>query len=430
MNRTLLSLPLLLLFAAATGCNGDPERKPSPPGNGGTVDDTPRATLTHGGANPFAATLGDFAFDGDDRGIAATLSGLVAVELTGPRAGMPVQNFSPWTLTSSNAFSAAATSLLVPPADRVGGKNLAFFLPSGQPQLGIVELEANAMQQGQVLTEAALAAPLDSPYPSALAAASDGVWIVDAAFGPGSSVRFYPYTSLTGTPPKLTEEAGRRYTPSLGDVDDDQVEDIASLNKLAFADQGRVALVSFSFVAPAPAGVAGGVLAFDTRTGAELGRLILPKTATSSTAIEFVGAVGATFDRVVLVSAHKAPTFADIGGTVAIYSVSSWSPFEVVDTNESAPYDQPESAIATSLANPVGLAIRGRSALVVNAPFFGEGSLDIIPVRAGAAIDSTTPLGMLYVGGLAIPGDPKLSSNGDTAIIPSEVGLLRVGLAD
>lgn len=429
MNRTLLSLSLSLLFAA-TACEGDPEKSPSPPGGGGTVDRTPRATITHGALSPFAATLGDFAFDGDDRGVAVTQSGLIALELTGARAGMQVSTFSPWTLTSSSAFGAAASSLLIPPADRLGGKNLGFFLPNGRPQMGVVEIEANAGQQGQVLTEAALDAPLDSPYPSALASSTDGVWIVDAVFGPGSSVRFYPYASMAGTPPKFSEETGRRFTPNLGDVNNDQVEDVATLNKLSFADQGRVGLVSFSFVAPAPAGVAGGVLAFDTRTGAELGRLILPITATSSTAIEFVGAVGATYDRVVVISAHKSPDFVDIGGTVAIYSVAKWSPFEVVDTDPSTPFDQPESAVATSLGNPIGLGIVDSAALVVNAPYFGEGSLDIIPVRVGAAIDSTTPLGMLYADGLAIPGDPKISRDGSTAFIPSEVGLIRVELTD
>lgn len=422
MNR-IVSLSFFLLAVAA--CSDDPMHVPSPPG--GSLVLPPHATLTHDGAHPFNAASGDFAFIDGDRGIVATTSGMQAIALTGGSAGMALPDFPEWVLTSSSGFGAAASAVVLAPRTELRDRQVAFFFPTAHPQIGAVEAMTVGGVAGRVISEATLATPLSSDFPSALAARDKGLWVVDSVFGPGSSVRYFPFESFNGG--SMFTEA-RHFTPAFGDVNGDATDDAGSLGKIAFAQNGQVGLVSFSFLAPAPAGAAGGVIAFDTASGNELGRLILPITSTVTGALEFVGAVGATADHVAVISAHKSPAYADIGGSVAIYSVTSWSPFVVADGDGSKPFDQPETTVKTTLANPVGMTMRGRVALVVDAPFFQDGALDLITVDAGAKVDSTVALGPLYSAGFGVPGDPRLSGNSRVALIPSEVGLLRVEISE
>jgi hypothetical protein len=418
------------LFVAAFGiaCGEDEEPINDNP-NGQSLPIIPRITVMSSALTPFASTNGDFAFASDTVGIGATTRGITAISLDGDTPGLPPTGYSEWSLTSSTGFGPASGSFAVTPPDRFNGAELAFFNPAGQPQIGALQLRTDT-GQGSLLTEAALDAPLSSGFPSAMVAGNDGLWVVDSVFGPGSSVRHYGYDSFSALNSQISESPGRAFVPEIGDVNNDGIEDFASLGKMVTAEDGSVGLVAFSFLAPAPQGAAGGVLAFDTNTGRELGRALLPLTASSSTALEFVGGIGTSGNYLALSSSQKSSSFADLGGKVALYKVDSWSPFRVVDADENAPFDQPESSVTTSKPNPVGLSMRGNIAVVINAPFMQDGSIDLISMRKMAQVDRTAELGALYTDGFSTPGDPKISRDRSTAYIPSEAGLIRVGFSN
>lgn len=423
-----LKFVFLALAFAGVACGEDEEPADDNP-NGQMLRLVPRLTVMNGGAAPFAATNGDVVLVDDNYAVGATTSGMTALQLDGATPGQPPAGYTEWSLTSSTGFGPAAGTFATTPAASFNGAQLAFFNPAGQAQLGVLQYRTES-GQGTVLNEAALTAPLNSSYPSAMVAGNDGLWVADSVFGPGSSVRHYGFNSFSALNSTLSETTERAFVPVIGDVNGDSVEDFASLGKMVLVQNNAIGLVAFSFLAPAPAGAAGGILAFDTSTGQEIGRVVLPISATSSTALEFVGGLGATNDYVVLTSAQKSAAFEDTGGVVALYKVESWLPFQVVDADANAPFDQPESFVATSKANPVGLTMIGSLAMVVNAPFFQDGSVDLISVRRLSKLERTAELGPLYTNGFSTPGDPRVSSDGRTAYIPSEAGLLRVGLSN
>jgi hypothetical protein len=380
--------------------------------------------VTNDSHAPFATTTGDFAWLTDALGIGVTAQGLVALDLVGANAGKPAAGFPPWTLSSSAAAGGqSASAIAIVPHWSTALEPYAFFLPNGRPQLGALRIGTPAMP-GSVVNEHALDEPLTSMFPSALVVPSEGptaggLWIVDAVFGPGSLVRFYPAANWSETAHKITEDRGHRFT----------LPDGTTPNRLVFANDGKVALLSYSFLAPAPADAAGGVFAFDAMTGTQLGKLVLPISSTIAGALAFVGSVAATKDEVMVVSAVKSAMFADLAGQVAIYKVSTWSPFAVEDTDPQKPHDQPSALITTTLPNAVGLAIAQGSALVVSAPLNGDGVLDVVDLAAmPPKISASYPLGKPYSMGFAIPGDPKISPNGSAAMIATEIGLIRVEL--
>jgi hypothetical protein len=422
MNVRLLSSTFTAcLVLAACSSTEDPARPPS-------------VRVTHPASSPLAATSGDFAFATGDVGVAATLECLEVLTARGTGAGQPREGFPGWSLTSTGAGPAVTGLAMAPEGAPLG--RVAFFLPSGRPQAGAVEVTKSDGTQGELFGEGVLAEELASAFPSAIAApeagpASDGLWIVDAVFGPGSSVKVYPYASWDEATKKISEAKARRFAPAADDVDGDSMPDATSLAKLHFADEGRVGLVTFSFLAPAPRGAAGGVYAFDPATGAARGRVIVPIASTSTSALAYVQSVRATEDRLIIVSAEKNEKFEDIGGYVWIYRVRSWSPLEVEDSDASKPYDQPEVMLATSKPNAVGLEIHGGGALVLAAPFFAIGALDVVDLSVSPPkIVSSVELGELYVMGYFVPGDPRVSPMGDEAVIGTEAGLVRVELSE
>ncbi|MCK6551569.1 hypothetical protein L6R52_37400, partial [Myxococcota bacterium] len=427
------SLALSLgVFTLAAACGDDPVKEP--PDMGGPVAPRlpPQATVTHDATSPVAPILGDFAFFTGGYGVGATTEGLAAVVVDGDGLGAAPLGFTPWALTSTGA-GAAATSIVVAPSGAIGDETWAFFLPNGRPQAGAVKLREGTVS-GPLAGEAVLAEPLASAYPSGLVAPSAGpaasaLWIVDAVFGAGSVVRAYEWASWDASAKQLAERPGRRFTPVPEDFDGDGVEDVTVLGKLTFANAGKVGLVSFSFLAPAPAGAAGGVYAFDPDSGDQLGRIVMPLSSTVAGALEFVGAVRATSSRIAVISAVKSAMYEDLGGKLAVYRVESWSPFRVTDASADV-YDQPSTLVATSLPNPVGLELRGDVALVVDAPFFADCALDLVDLsKDPERLYQTVALGNLYTMGFAVPGDPRVSPDGSVAVVPSEAGLVRVELS-
>jgi hypothetical protein len=358
--------------------------------------------------SPFAMTAGDFAYVTASMAVGVSARGLFPFDLTGANAGKPSAGFSEWALTSTGSGQSAAAVAGVP-SFGPNHEPYAFFLPSGRPQLGAVRI-GTSMTPGAVVSEHVLSEALESSFPSALLADSTGLWIVDAVFGPGSSVRFYPYSGWDAGRSMLSEDHTRRFT----------VPDMTSPNRLVFANGGSVALVSYSYLAPAPMGAAGGVFAFDPATGTQLGKLVLSTSSTVSGASEFVGSVAASADRVIVVSAVKSAMFADLGGRIAIYKVKTWSPFAV---------EEPPTQLTSSLPNAVGVAVAGNLALVVDAPIGQDSAVDVVDLSMSPpAISTSLPIGKPYSMGFSIPGDPKISPDGTEAFIASEIGLLRLSL--
>jgi hypothetical protein len=383
---------------------------------------TVKVGVTNDSAHPFAATTGDFAYVTDTQAIGVTDQGLVSIDLTGANAGKMSQGLPAWTLTSSGSGQSASAVAAVP-VWSVAREPYAFFLPSGRPQLGALRIGTAAMP-GSVVSEHVLTQPLSSMFPSALVAptsgpGSSGLWIVDAVFGPGSSVRYFPYTMWNVVGPMIGEDQAHRFT----------IPDGTTPNRLVFADDGKVGLVSYTFLAPAPAGVAGGVYAFDPTNGTQLGKLVLPLSSTVAGALEYVASVAATPNFLVVVSGVKDMMFKDLGGRIAIYKVKTWMPFAVEDEDAAMPNDQPFALLHTSVPNGLGVAIKNNVAIVVSAPIGANGALDVVTLDAmPPKITSTLPLGKPYTMGFLLPGDPKISPDGSVAMIPTEVGLLRITL--
>lgn len=381
--------------------------------DGGTFE----VTVLNSAADPFADGTGASAFLGSSSFLASTAT-TVTVYALGD--GRPDPNYLPFVLTSTqfggNAAGAVATH-------SAAGTDRAFFLPTGSPQVGALDLEP----PGAVLTEAALAAPLSGGFSADLRVHEGHLYVSDAPFGASASVRAFDLASFTGAAGSLVEVTGRRFVLPNEDLDGDSNAEILVGGRLGFSPDGTVGLVAFTVLGNSAPALAGGVLAFDLATGVELGRVLVPTADSSTVALGYVGGFAATASRLYVVTAEKqfVPSFAELGGHLSVYEIVSYRPFEVRDADVAAPYHQPLERLASSGDNPVGVAVLDGVALVVNAPYFLDGSLDVFALGPSAALQTSLPLGALFVTGFAVPGDPVRVPGTRTLLLGTEAGTLR-----
>jgi hypothetical protein len=425
----------LFIVVAVAACNGPSHDRP-PPGPSNEVH-PPREVVhvaaTHTASSPFTATTsGDLAFVSADLALASTDRGIVAIATTGTSAGHLAAGFGTWALTSTGSGSAASALAIVESA--IPGGAHAFFLPNGRNQAGVLWV-GTASMPGSVISESALASNLSSMFPSAIAApitgpAASSLWIVDAVFGPGGAVRTYDYGTWSKMSKQILPAVSKVFQAPDEDVDADGTNDVAALDRLTFTYSGKVGVVSFSFVAPAPKNAAGGAYLFSGDDASKIGRVIVPTTSTVSGTLEFVSAVAVSDNLLLLASAEKGPMFSDVGGSVAIYDVVTWNPFSYQTSAGGGPFDRPTIRIKTSAPNPVGLTVYQNAALVLCAPFSGDAVLDVIDLGASPPqISSSIRLGHVYKAGVSVPVDPRVSPDGSQALIGTEIGLLRVALS-
>jgi hypothetical protein len=391
MIRSLSVFSLALLFVAC----GDEDRDPTPARS-------VRFVVTHTASSAFAPATGPVAVFGDLL-LGATDSGIQAFDLTGDRAGKPRAGYQEWALTSTGSGPAISAIVTNPPLDR------AFFLPAGRPQVG--EIEIGSGTQGRLIGEGVLAAPLMSSFPAGLLLAGGTLWVSDAPFGAGSVLRAFDIE------PRLAPDSPRDFELPTVDLDGDRQDDVLVSDRIAATPDPTIGLLSFTVLGNTARGIAGGVLAVDLETGGELGRIVERIALTSSTAIGFVAAIGATDRWIVVAAADKAPDFSDLSGQIALYRVTSWRPFAV---------EEPVR-LTSSVANPRGIAIAADHALVVSAPYLGQGKVDVIDLRLDSPqIVTTLPIGAPYGAGLFLPQDPVVTKSGDAAFVGTEKGVLRI----
>lgn len=377
----------------------------------------PQVTVTNAASNPFAAGTGALSLLGSSHLLASTATTVVLYRLSD---GRPDPSYLPFVLTSTqfggNAAGSSATH-----SD--GSADFGLFLPTGAPQVGALDLLA----PGAVLTEAALAQPLSGGFSADLRVHHGFLLVSDAPFGAPSSVRAYDLAAFAGASASLVEAAGRRFTLPSADLDGDSSDEQLVAGRLGFSPDGTVGLVAFTVLGNSAPALAGGVLAFDLATGAELGRVLVPTADSSTVAQGFVGGFVIDEQHLYVVTAEKqfAPTFAELGGHLSVYELESLRPFQVRDQDSAALYDQPRHRLATSDDNPVGLAVIDDVVLVVNAPFFLDGSLDVYALGASLVRHAPRPLGGLYLSGFSVPGDPVRVPGARDFLLATEAGVLR-----
>ena len=432
------TIALFTLLIASAACGDDVGTTPDAGTDGGRTDtgpvdggSPPRVfSISHTANAPFTArSTGPVAFVDDQVALAATPSGIAPIALAGAQIGETPDGWpTEWALTSTTG-PASVAGVAVAPASAGTGGPVAFFLPGMRPQVGALRSEPS----GPLLSEAVLSDDLGSPFPSAIVApargvAADALWVVDAVFGPGGAVRAYPYAGFDGTS-MLTQAAGRRFTPAARDLDGNAPDETPVLAKLAFSDDGTVGVVSWSVAGNTAIGGAGGIDAFDPADGTPLGSVAVPNADTATTTLGFIGSVALSGDRLVAIVAEKGPSFEEVGGQLAVYDIASFAPFEVIDADPGAPFDQPGFQLRTSIPNPVGLWVGGDVALVVCAPFGQDAVVDIFDLGAAPALRRSIALGSVVVT-FQLPSDPVISPDGTTILIGSESGLLRLEVTE
>jgi hypothetical protein len=433
MNRS--QLLLLLLAAPIAACNGLSHDRPPPANNTGVHSprEVVKVSATHTAAMPLTTTTaGDLAFVDDHYAIAATARGLTAISVSGSSLGHVPSGFATIALTSTGA-GPAATALAVVPAGQIPGGPRVFFLPNQLAQVGGALVD-KLPSSGSLIAMDVLKQKLASTFPSAIVAPSVGsaatsLWVVDAVFGPGGEVRSYPFLLWDGVANLLTEDPVHRFSAPLEDVDGDGTKDVSVLDRLTFADQGLLGVVSFSFAAPAPKDAAGGVYIFHADNTSMVHRVVVPTTSTVTGALEFVSAVGASDRDLIVASAIKGPMFQDLGGSVAIYHIARWDPLGYVQGQGTSKYDRPTTVLHTSAPNPIGIAIQHAAVFILCAPFSGDAALDVVDLGVSPPVVSQSiKLGPVYSAGAFVPGDPRVSPDGTQVLIGTEVGLLRATL--
>jgi hypothetical protein len=333
----------------------------------------------------------------------------------------------PWTLSATGSPSASA--LVVATATAVPGATspMCFFLIEGKPQVGALDVHAasNTAMRGPLVTEHALATPLTSPFPSAmiLSAHKDALLVVDSPFGPGSVVRSFPFSSWSSN--KLTEDVGRRFSAATEDLDGDGKLDTPVLGRIVLDASGTYGIVSYTILGNSVPGAAGGAYVYELSSGTKLGRVLVPNVSTASTTVGYVADVAVDGDTLAIAVAEKGPMFSDVLGQVSIYHVSSWKPFAV--TPGVGRFDVPSAVVRTSTPAPVAVTLVAHDLLVVDAPFFQNGTLDVMSLPS-ASIASSLPLGPLFTAGNFEPGPVRLSPDGSVGLLGSEAGMLRFGI--
>lgn len=352
-------------------------------------------------------------------GVSFVASTATTVVVYGLSDGAPAASHVPLVLTSTQFGGNAAGGLATFAS---GGSSYAFFLPTGSPQVGLIDLTA----PGSVETESALAADLAGGFSADIEVADDHLYVSDAPFGADSAVRSFGLANFTLANP-LTEAPGRRFTLPTEDFDGDGSDDVLVGGRLAFSDDGQVGFVAFTVLGNSAPALAGGVLAFDTTTGLELGRVLVPTAGSSTIAQGFVSGFAISDSELLVVTAEKqfVPSFSELGGHLSIYEIESMNPFSVRDADATANYDQPASRLATSDDNPVGLAVIDDVVLVVDAPFFLDGTLDVFELGAVPAHRFALPLGSLYQTGYSVPADPVRVPGTRVLLLATEAGTLR-----
>lgn len=377
-------------------------------------------TVLNGANDVFAAGTGAISFFGASRFLASTST---TVEVYGVGDGRPDGTYVPLVLTSTQFGGNAAGAIST---YSTGAVDLAFYLPTGVPQVGVIDLAP----PGSLLHEAGLASPLAGGFSADLAVQGDLLFVSDAPFGADSMVRAYDLTGYSGAG-SLVESTARRFVLPTSDLDGDSSDELLVAGRLAFSPDGAVGLVAFTVLGNSAPALAGGVLAFDPQTGQERGRVLVPTAGSSTVAQGFVGGLAITTTHLYVVTAEKqlVPSFAELGGHLSVYEITSWSPFRVRDLDNTAPYDQPLHQLGTSDDNPVGLAIIDDVVMVVNAPFFLDGTLDVFELGAAPALRQSSALGGLYVTGFAVPADPVRVPGTRQFLLATEAGTLRFEVA-
>jgi hypothetical protein len=410
-------------------------------GDGGLADaglaDAATYHVLHTTAMPLAKGGGDLTFASATLALEATAVGIAALDLsgTGSVARAPA-GWHSWALTSTGSGPAASEITVV--SDPGSGSTKAFFLSTGRGQVGVIEV--GSATQGALQTEAALPAPLSSAYPTALVrppmgAGSDALWVVDAVFGPGGSVRAFPVAGYDSTRHQFSEDTHRTVKPQATDLGAGTPATLV-LGRLVFRPEGDIGLVTFTVASSSTApGATGGVLAFDAATGQLLGRLVVPLVSTASTSVGYVSDVGIHDDLLAVASAEKnSSTYADVGGQVAVYRVTSWRPFQVADADPRKRYDQPWVQLSTSEANALGVTVVGDDALVVAAPLSGVGGqppqavIDVVALDDSPRIRQSLPIGDPYLMMLFEPTRLRLSPDGSQGLLGTEAGVVEVQL--
>lgn len=409
----------LSILCGAAACGDDDE--PPPPVPNPTKAVTFR--VSHPVSTPLAAGAGPVAYVSSDRILAATTEGLVSLDASGqPSAGS-------WALTSTGAGPAVSAIALSP--EDVLAERTAFFLPSMTAQLGALALSDTG---GTLAGEAVLAAPLSGTFPAGLLAPATGpgadtLWIADAPFGPGSTLRAYPYAGWTGA--TLTEDAARSFAPAAADLDGDGQSDQPVIARAVASHDPSLALVAFTILGNTAAGAAGGVQLVDLATGDAAGRVIVPVADTATTTLGYVSSAASFGNWLVVVSSEKAPDFSDVRGTISIYAVASWRPFRLAGGNDADPYHRPAFGFATSVPNPNGVAIVEGRALVVNAPFFSEAALDVVDLTiVTPELTTSLPIGQPYDQGFWLPQDPVVAPDGSALLLGTEKGIVRIEVVE
>jgi hypothetical protein len=422
MKPFLRALSLTLTFGLGVAC--DTTEEPSrdlgidQTADAGVDPDAslPSVTVSNTGEEPFARSSGAPSFFGATRFVASSSTTISVFGLADGRADSA---YLPMVLTSTQFGGNASGAVAV---YSEAGDDFAFFLPTGEPQVGAIDLAP----PGRVLSSSVLAEPLEGGFSADMLVRASMLYVADAPFGQGSIVRAYGLAGFDGVGP-LQEDRARRFTLPVEDLDGDGSDELLVAGRLQFSDDGEVGFVAFTVLGNSAPALAGGVLAFDPARGLELGRVLVPTADSSTIAQGFVGGFVVAEDRVYVVTAEKqfVPSFGELGGHLSIYEIVTRRPFLVRDTDASLRYDQPLHRLSTSDDNPTGIALFEDLALVVNAPFFLEGTLDVFDVGARARLHAAHPLGGLYQTGYYVPADPRRVPGTRRFLLGTEAGALQ-----
>ena len=376
----------------------------------------PSLTVLNSGDEPLAAASGPPSVLDSEAFIASTSTTIVIYRLAD---GRPDARHAPLVLTSTQAGGNAAGPIAV-----YSGANadFAFFLPTGLPQVGVVSLGRPA----RVITEDVLAGPLGGGFSADLSVRASTLYVVDAPFGQPSVVRAFDLAGFQGAGP-LQEDLARRFPLPVEDFDGDGGDDTPVAGRLQFSSDGTLGFVAFTILGNSAPALAGGLFAFDPNSGLELGRVLVPTAGSSTIAQGFVSGFVVSESKVFVVTAEKkfVPSFEELGGHLSVYEITSRSPFAVKDLDAQRRYHQPSQRLSTSDDNPVGLAVIGNLAMVVNAPFFLDGSLDVFGATDRLSLLASHPLGGLYRDGFFVPADPKLVPGTRRFLLGTEAGTLQ-----
>jgi hypothetical protein len=331
----------------------------------------PPATSARGLDNPVVESTGDV--DVNAAGSVAFVvsgNGILPVDLEAATLGMLPSGFTgPFALASSPSGVALRQVASA-------GKPDLFFLQSSPGAIGAIDTAGSG-----VLTESAFTLENDYPGDIAFGVGDDAsyLYVVESPFGGRSAVRAFDTSSYDTTTNTLAETISRRFDDpftagAAPRIFDNVIPVTASLALVTYTTQGT--------------GGPGGVFIFNPTNPADGYVNIAAPGGTGF----FVSGALIVGDKLIISQDQVAADFSPLPGRLLVYQIGSMSPFAVRDQDASNPGTDPLYMVETTNPNPQQLTAYssttyGELVLVINAPFGGDASVDVLSLASGELLD-------------------------------------------